>query len=190
MEYHSTLVPESELAQALKTFFSQGGKGCNITAPFKEQAYTLCTLHTERALKAQAVNTIKAIPQGLLGDNTDGAGILRDLQHHLDLNDQHILIIGAGGATQGILFSLIQAKPVSITIANRTVEKAQLLYHYFQNKEVELSAISLSQLSLYQTTLLIHATSNREFSSTLPATLLQKVEMAYDLNYGHGQSFF
>lgn len=191
MDYRAIWAPKEGVSSALEAFFAQGGKGCNITAPFKEEAYRFCTLHTERAHFAHAVNTIKLTHEGLLGDNTDGAGLLTDLRHYLDLTGKHILIIGAGGATRGILLPLIHAKPAFITVANRTLERAQLLCEHFKHEEIVPSAISLNQLATQKVDILIHASSgNTESSLILPSSFWKNLSMAYDLNYGLALSPF
>lgn len=191
IDYRAILAPKEGASRMLNSFFAGGGKGCNITAPFKEEAYRFCTLHTERAHKAQAVNTIKLTHEGLLGDNTDGAGLLTDLQHYLDLAGKHILIIGAGGATRGILLPMLEAKPASVIIANRTIERAQSLCEHFKNEEIVPSAILLSQLDTQKVDILIHASSDNTLSSlVIPSSLWENISMAYDLNYGSALSPF
>ena len=191
IDYRAILAPKEGFFCTLEIFFAQGGKGCNITAPFKEEAYRFCTLHTERAHKAQAVNTIKLTHEGLLGDNTDGAGLLTDLQNYLDLTGKRILIIGAGGATRGILLPILKAKPASMVIANRTIERAQSLCEHFKNEEIAPSAIPLSQLDTQKVDILIHASSDKTPSSLMiPPSLWENISMAYDLNYGLALSPF
>ncbi|GDY27367.1 shikimate dehydrogenase (NADP(+)) [Agarivorans sp. Toyoura001] len=126
---------EDGFAQALTAFWQDGGKGCNITAPFKEQAYQAAQQHTERALLAGAVNTLKLTDDGvILGDNTDGAGLVADLIANFgELNGLRILLLGAGGAARGVLRPLLEQQPSEVLIANRTVSKAEALAERFSD---------------------------------------------------------
>lgn len=135
IHYQSILVQEGDFKIALAQFIQQGGKGLNITVPFKGDAWQASRANcTDRANKAQAVNTIWFGPQGEChGDNTDGIGLVRDLtiNHQVTLAGTNILILGAGGAVRGILAPVIDEKPESIVIANRTLAKAKQLQELF-----------------------------------------------------------
>ena len=111
------------------TQFFVNGSGANVTVPFKEQAFALADQLSERAQRAKAVNTLKKLDDGrLLGDNTDGAGLVNDLlNNHVVLAGQKILILGAGGAVRGVLEPLLAQGPAEVCIVNRTVEKAEQL---------------------------------------------------------------
>lgn len=185
LNYKAILAPKENVFDVLDTFFAQGGKGCNITTPFKEQAYAFCSHLTSRAKKAQAVNTIKLTDQGFLGDNTDGIGLLNDLRHYIDVTDKHILILGAGGATRGILAPLINAKVSAITIANRTVEKAAQLCQDFAEPHIFLKAIELSTLQEGTFDLIIQATSSHLQQTTLSLSdnLFKATTLVYDMAY-------
>jgi shikimate dehydrogenase len=186
MEYVPILVPPGDFTSTVQTFFAGGGKGCNITLPFKEEAYRVCAYHTERALAAKAVNTIKQTPAGLLGDNTDGAGLLADLSQYIALADTHILILGAGGAARGVLLPLLKAKPASLTIANRTIAKAALLCQEFMTEALTLQPIALSELPSHPVDIIINATSVSLQQNTLalPNDLFSSTTLAYDMGYG------
>ena len=119
--YKALLVPLGEFAAQAEHFFSHGGSGMNITVPFKEDAYRFATTHTPRALRAQAVNTLKKLPDGsILADNTDGVGLVRDLtlNHQVALAGKRILLLGAGGAVRGVLQPLLEQQPAELVIAN------------------------------------------------------------------------
>jgi shikimate dehydrogenase len=134
--YSAMLVPKEGFEPAVKDFFKGSGKGLNITVPFKEQAFELATALTPRAQTAQAVNTLVLQEDGsILGDNTDGAGLVRDLvmNQHVEITGKRILVIGAGGAVRGILQPFLEQDPEHIVIVNRTVEKAQLLADNFKD---------------------------------------------------------
>ena len=134
--YSAMLVPKEGFEPAVKDFFKGSGKGLNITVPFKEQAFQLATVLTPRAQTAQAVNTLVLQEDGsILGDNTDGAGLVRDLvmNQHVEITGKRILVIGAGGAVRGILQPFLEQDPEHIVIVNRTFEKAQLLADNFKD---------------------------------------------------------
>ncbi|HET8700405.1 MAG TPA: shikimate dehydrogenase [Nitrococcus sp.] len=127
--YDSILVPIDGFAAAVAEFEASGGRGLNVTVPFKQQAWYGVDRRTARAERAGAVNTIAMTPAGRLGDNTDGAGLVRDLLHNhgIELHGRRILILGAGGAVRGVLPSLLAEAPAEIVIANRTRERAEAI---------------------------------------------------------------
>ncbi len=126
MHYDRMLVPVGGFAQAINAFIARGGKGANVTAPFKLDAYAFATKLTERAQVAGAVNTLKFDGDGIIGDNTDGAGLVADLMlgAGVALAGRRILLIGAGGAARGALLSLLEQRPGELVVVNRTAEKA------------------------------------------------------------------
>ncbi|MEW7976636.1 MAG: shikimate dehydrogenase [Candidatus Sedimenticola endophacoides] len=114
----------------VRDFLNSGGRGLNVTVPFKEQAWRLADERTPRAETAGAVNTLILLPDGrLLGDNTDGIGLVRDLteNHGVELRGRDLLLLGAGGASRGVLRPLLEQQPARLTIANRTAAKARAL---------------------------------------------------------------
>lgn len=133
LTYEALLAPLDDFAGFAREFFQQG-LGGNVTVPFKEEAYRLADVLTERARRAGAVNTLKKLDDGrLLGDNTDGAGLVRDLTHNAGfaLRGTRILILGAGGAVRGILEPFLAEQPTEVQIANRTLAKAEALAEGF-----------------------------------------------------------
>ena len=133
--YSAMLVPIEGFDAAVHDFFKGHGKGLNVTVPFKEQAFQIANQLTPRAQTAQAVNTLALQEDGtILGDNTDGAGLVRDLviNQQVEITDKRILVIGAGGAVRGILQPFLEQNPKQIVIVNRTVEKAQALADSFK----------------------------------------------------------
>jgi len=122
-------VPLEGFAAALQAFRAEGGKGCNVTVPFKFEAATLVSHRSARAALAGACNTLRFDAGGLYGDNTDGLGLVHDLQDNagVPLAGCDLLLIGAGGAAAGVLGPLVEARPRRIVIANRTLAKAQAL---------------------------------------------------------------
>ena len=133
LSYEALLAPLDDFAGFARDFF-QDGLGGNVTVPFKEEAFRLAGSLTARAQRAGAVNTLKKLDDGrLLGDNTDGAGLVRDLTHNAGfaLRGKRILILGAGGAVRGILEPFLAEQPAEMSIANRTPAKAEALAEAF-----------------------------------------------------------
>jgi len=150
VEYTAIQAPLDDFAGTVKQFFERGGKGLNVTVPFKEEAWKLADRRTERAENAGAANTLYLDDDGrLTADNTDGCGIVRDLvsNHGVTLKAAHVLVLGAGGAVRGVLGPILAEHPASITIANRTVAKAEALVELFTPVagETRLSACGFEQ---------------------------------------------
>ncbi|GAB3487259.1 shikimate dehydrogenase [Marinomonas epiphytica] len=134
LTYKTILGDQEGFEQQVRDFFSAGGKGLNVTMPFKERAFAMCQVLSKRAQLAGAVNTLMMGKNGqLFGDTTDGVGMVRDIKfnHHQSIEGKRLLIIGAGGAVRGVLEPLLEQAPSSITIANRTVSKASQLAELF-----------------------------------------------------------
>ncbi|MGR4066777.1 shikimate dehydrogenase [Billgrantia sp. C5P2] len=129
IEYTAIAAPLDDFAGAWRSFTAEGGRGANVTVPFKEEAFRLCDVLSERARRAGAVNTLLLGKNGrTYGDTTDGIGLVRDLQHQkVSLGGARILVLGAGGAVRGVLEPLLAAQPASLLVANRTAEKAEAL---------------------------------------------------------------
>ncbi|WP_265531730.1 shikimate dehydrogenase [Pseudomonas saponiphila] len=187
LEYNTLLAPLDDFAGAARRFFAEG-RGANVTVPFKEDAYRLCDSLTERAQRAGAVNTLSKQADGrLLGDNTDGAGLVRDLTVNagVSLKGKRILLLGAGGAVRGALEPLLAQQPASVVIANRTVEKAERLAELF----ADLGPVSASGFDWLQESvdLIINATS-ASLSGELPPIAGSLIEpgqtVCYDMMYG------
>jgi shikimate dehydrogenase len=159
-----------EFAAVARHFFVGGGKGLNVTAPFKEQAFALCEALTERAEQAGAVNTLWLSPTGqITGDNTDGIGLLTDLRHHqIQLTDQRVLLIGAGGAACGVLPSILHCHPATLVITNRTFVKAQQLVDHLRVLSAALTACPMDTLDGQTFDLIINTTSC-SLQNTIPA---------------------
>lgn len=141
LRYTAELSTPETFAADMRAFQAQGAKGCNITVPFKQQAWELADALSYYAARAKAVNTLEFREGGVIyGANTDGLGLLRDLQqnHGLSLQGKRLLLLGAGGAVRGVLQPLLEAEPASIFIANRTASKAEALAIDF----AELGAVS------------------------------------------------
>jgi shikimate dehydrogenase len=132
--YEAILVEKNCFKEAVADFLQRGGKGLNITVPFKEEAWALATTRSERAERAGAVNTLILDQNGRhFGDNTDGAGLVRDLlqNHGTTLKNKRLLLVGAGGAARGVIEPLLNENPALLVIANRTADKAIELARLF-----------------------------------------------------------
>lgn len=191
LHYRKRLAPLDGFADNIQEFFSQGGIGLNVTVPFKEQAYQSCEVLTPRAQVARAVNTLWQQDGKLHGDNTDGQGLV-DAINALGwpLQQAKILILGAGGATRGVMLPLAQAGASQIVIANRTLSRAQQLIDDVQPfiNTAHLSAIALDHLS-GQFDLIINATSASLSGEALQLPPALQFEYAYEMAYGKPSSF-
>ena len=188
MQYELLQVSPEELETAVREFQRTGGKGLNVTVPHKQEIAKIADLLTDRARKAGAVNTLSFQDSGISGDNTDGIGLLRDLVVNLGLTleDANILILGAGGATRGIVGPLLEMQPASLRIANRGIEKAEDLVEHFESPR----ALSVCKFSAVPTNdpydLIINATSAGLKGETppYPAAAITENTFCYDLSYG------
>ena len=129
MDYGRLLWPLEGFERSLRALVDSGAKGCNITVPFKFEAARVATRLSARAALAQAANVLSFDAEGWRGDNTDGVGLVRDIEYNagVPLLGQRVLLIGAGGAAAGVLGPVLQARPAEVVVANRTLEKAQTL---------------------------------------------------------------
>ncbi len=191
-----------QFSTMLSAFFQMGGKGANITVPFKLEAYAQCQQLTPRAKLAGAVNTIWQENGHLVGDNTDGVGLVRDLRSQgIELKNKRILIVGAGGASRGIIGPIAQELPSSLIITNRTVSKAEELVVAFKELTnsiaVDIRAWSLSQLeqeNLLPFDLVMNASAagldrQSPFSELAAKSVFRPNCFAYDLLYGKTTPF-
>src|SRR5688572_21328541 len=179
--------PVEKFRAAALEFFSNGGRGMNVTVPHKQAAAELMNRLTPRAERANAVNTIVLDEQDeLLGDNTDGAGLMTDLKSnlHFDPAGKRVLLLGAGGASRGVLAPLLEAGPASVVIANRTAQRAIDLAEEFSN----LSAITgcgFDELVARPFDLIINATSASLQGEALPVPteIVAPATVCYDMAY-------
>ncbi|BAL26112.1 shikimate dehydrogenase [Azoarcus sp. KH32C] len=196
LTYEALLGPLDGFAGAVRAFRDAGGRGMNVTVPFKLEAFALAERHSARALAAGAVNTLAFDAEGIFGDNTDGAGLVRDLTHNLGcaLAGRRILLLGAGGAARGTLLPLLGTQPASLTLANRTVARAEALVADFAERDasVPLDACGFADLAGRQFDVVINATaaSLADEAPPLPAGLYAAGALAYDMMYGRGDTPF
>ena len=185
--YRSHQVELGRFAETAESFFANGGKGLNITVPFKLDAYEFADELSDRARMAGAVNTLALQADGsIYGDNTDGVGLVRDICDNLswEITDKRVLLLGAGGAVRGVLEPIIRRKPAHLLIANRTVEKAQKLANDF-SQIGPVSACSFDALSGNQFDLIINGTSASLAGELppLPNEALTDEGCCYDMMY-------
>lgn len=190
--YDRTLSEVDTFIDDITCFFNQGGKGCNVTAPFKLQAYQFADQLTERATLAGAINTLKKCDDGtILGDNTDGEGFIQDLlQHNIQIKDRRILLIGAGGAARGIIKPLLDQKPNELILSNRSFEKASQLEKIFSAFG---SIISVPMENINQSFDLVINAASTSLTAEVPkisANIFTPQTISYDLSYGKEDTSF
>lgn len=191
MDYGRLLCPMDGFEAAVRAFAAEGGKGCNVTVPFKLQVPSLATQCTERATLAGAANVLRFDADGWLADNTDGVGLVRDIEHNagLALAGQRVLLVGAGGAAAGALGPLLAARPASVSVANRTADKAQALVArhaaWAHQHGVALSAAMLHAPGEdYDVVINASASSLHGAASPVSARTIRSGTLVVDLMYG------
>ncbi len=194
MEYRAILVERGGLADAVATFASGGGRGLNITVPFKEDAWALTAQRSARAERAGAVNTLVLHGNGEhFGDNTDGAGLVRDLRdnHGATLQHARLLLVGAGGAARGVIAPLLQERPALLVIANRTAAKAVELARAFCDLG-HVEGCGLPDLEGQPFDIIINATAASLSGEVpaLPGSIVTPQSWCYDMMYGDRPTAF
>jgi len=197
ISYEAILAPLDGFAATIERLRKEGYKGCNVTVPFKHEAWQLCNELTSRAIDAEAVNTLKFETGKVIGDNTDGIGLVRDIEHNFStsLKGKRILLIGAGGAAHGVLHLLLEAAQAPLVIYNRTLEKAVSLKKTIEQHEKlklrSVEAVEFGKLGDKQFDVVINATSAGLTDSEipLPVTVFAPGALAYDMMYGRETPF-
>ncbi|RQP23256.1 shikimate dehydrogenase [Piscinibacter terrae] len=191
VEYGRLLAPLDGFEATIRRFAGEGGRGCNVTVPFKFDAFKLAPHHTDRAALAQAANVLRFDAQGWMADNTDGAGLVSDIERNagVALRGKKVLLIGAGGASAGVLGPLIRAGSVEVVVANRSVDKAQALVERHRAaatlQGTALRAASLDQAgSSYD--VVVNGTAASLSGAGIPvgAQVLREGTLALDMMYG------
>ncbi|WP_462150495.1 shikimate dehydrogenase [Pseudoalteromonas xiamenensis] len=186
LTYEPILAPIEAFEKTLHSFFVSGGLGVNVTLPFKEEAYQCVDVLTERAKLAGAVNTIKQLSDGsLLGDNTDGAGLVADLRRHgVKLQNSTILLLGAGGAARGAIYPLLKEGVSTVHIANRTAQKADHLALHFRAYG-SVTSSGLNEIPDAHYDVIINASSSSVTGDALPidSRFIEQASCAYDMFY-------
>lgn len=192
MQYQAFGVPLDGFKERLQLFFLENGKGCNVTVPFKEEAFEFAQQLTNRAQLAGAVNTLKLTDDGIIfGDNTDGAGLILDLKNnHVNISNARILLLGAGGAARGVCGPLLDEKPAELIIANRTYSTAQALASNF-TAIGNIKACEFQYLS-GEFNLIINASSASLSGNILPISkhLIRPETTIYDMMYSAETTVF
>jgi len=198
MSYEKLLAPLDGFVDTVKMFISEGGRGANVTLPFKLEAYDLADQISAFARHARAANTLSFVGDRIHADNTDGAGLIQDIKVNLEFDPagKRVLLMGAGGAARGILLPLLEARPAILIVANRTVDKALRLAQSNQHQpdasQTVLSGHGYEDLAGQQFDLVINATSSSMSDTlpTLPDSVFAPGSLAYDIMYGKGLTSF
>ncbi|WP_367607520.1 shikimate dehydrogenase [Legionella sp. W05-934-2] len=180
LKYEKQRVAADSFNQAVKSFFISGGLGLNITLPLKELAYQLADFRRESAEKAKAANTLWMEDGQLIADNTDGLGLVKDISHYLSLTDKRVHILGAGGAARGIIQPLMDAGVCSLSLSNRTLERAKALQSDFPDLIILPWHEPLPEMDILINTTSATTTSQ---SITWPSCSKFPAKMVYDLAY-------
>lgn len=189
LSYEALLAPLDGFPAAVRAFAAAGGRGANVTVPFKEQACRLADRLTPRAQAAGAVNTLSLAAGAIAGDNTDGAGLIRDVRDNLGcpIRGRRVLLLGAGGAARGVILPLGEEQPAALVIANRSADKARQLAATFPG----CIGSGFADLAGCSFDLVINATSAglTDAELPLPAGIFSTNGLAYDMVYGKDTPF-
>ena len=189
MAYEAILAPLDGFADSVATFVAAGGRGANVTVPFKEAAFKMAQCLSPRAERAGAVNTLSFTADGILGDNTDGAGLVADLTRnlHCALSAKRILLLGAGGAARGVIEPLLDQQPATLVIANRTLSRAEELATLF-GYGIRASTFEAADTPF---DIVINATAASLAGELPPLSprIFGKHTLAYDMMYGRDTPF-
>jgi shikimate dehydrogenase len=197
LEYGRVLAPLDAFVDTVEAMRMNGFKGANVTVPFKLEAFQLANKLTERAHDAGAVNTLIFSDEGITGDNTDGAGIVRDIEQNLQIPiaGMRVLLIGAGGAAEGVLHPILACSPALLVITNRTLDKALSMVKKVEEQGeyrfISVNAYAFDDLHGQEFDIVINATSTglTDTLLPLPASIFSSQALAYDMMYGRETPF-
>jgi shikimate dehydrogenase len=197
IDYEAVLSPLDQFKQTLQTLITRKLNGANVTLPFKKEAYELASSRSNHAKFAEAVNTFEFKGGEIIGHNTDGIGLVRDLEQNLDidLNSKKILLIGAGGAAEGVIYSILEKKPTELTLTNRTIEKSIAIKNKMNENavsfNVSLNVIEMAKLPHHYFDVIINATSASLNDANLDVDdkVFHEGSLAYDMMYGKETNF-
>ena len=191
ISYEAILAPLDGFAATIERLRNEGYKGCNVTVPFKFEAFKLATELSARAQAAQAVNTLSFDGDIIRGDNTDGAGLVRDIEHNLgiSLQGKRTLLVGAGGAANGVARPLLQSGASQLSISNRNIEKAERLVASLAPEFNNVNVYEFPDTAQFD--LVINATSTglSDELPILPPGVFAQSALAYDMMYGKQTAF-
>ena len=197
IHYEAVLSALDQFQETVKTLITKKFGGANVTLPFKKEAFTLANKHSQYAIIAEAVNTLEFKDHDIIGHNTDGIGLVRDLEQnlHINLANQKILLIGAGGAAEGVVYSILEKKPSELILTNRTIEKSNVIQNkmdvYAKSFGVNLNVAEIKQLPYQHFDLIINATSAslNESDLGIDNKVFHEKSLAYDMMYGKETPF-
>lgn len=193
IRYERILAPLDGFKATVIDLIAQGYKGVNVTVPFKFEAYALCDRYTEQAKLAGAVNTITFSEHGIWGNNTDGDGLIEDITQNLKtpIRDKRVLLLGAGGAAEGVFQPLLVERPKLLVVANRTLQKAEKIVSKSSDKAWQGKASTFEDLKNQQFDIVINATSTGLSDTALPIPdcIFAENCLAYDMMYGRETPF-
>jgi len=197
IDYEAVLSPLDEFKNTIHKLIAQKLSGANVTLPFKKEAYELASQHSNYARIAEAVNTLEFKDDQIIGHNTDGIGLVRDLEQnlYLALKSKKILLIGAGGAAEGVIYSMLEKKPSALTLTNRTIEKSHVIKNkmdvHAKSFNVNLDVIEIAKLPHQYFDIIINATSaglnNAELG--IDHKVFHEGSLAYEMMYGKETPF-
>ena len=197
IDYEAILSPLDEFKNTIHQLIAQKVSGANVTLPFKKEAYELAGQHSNHAKIAEAVNTLEFKNDEIIGHNTDGIGLVRDLEQNLniDLKSKKILLIGAGGAAEGVIYSMLEKKPSELILTNRTIEKSNVIQNkmdvHAKSFDVNLNVIEIAKCPHQYFDVIINATSaglnNTELG--IDHKVFHEGSLAYEMVYGK-ETFF
>jgi shikimate dehydrogenase len=197
IDYEAVLSPVDQFKNTIHTLITQKFTGANVTLPFKKEAYQLATTHSGHARIAEAVNTLEFKEDEIIGHNTDGIGLVRDLEQNLDthLKNKKILLIGAGGAAEGVIYSMLEKKPTELTLTNRTIEKSNVIQNkmdvHAKSFNVNLNVTEITKCPHQYFDVIINATSASLINAELhmDPKVFHEGSLAYDMMYGKETSY-
>ena len=197
IDYEAILSPLDEFKNTIRKLIAQKLNGANVTLPFKKEAYELTSQHSNHARISEAVNTLEFKEDEIIGHNTDGIGLVRDLEQNLnvDLKTKKILLIGAGGAAEGVIYSMLEKEPSELILTNRTIEKSNVIQNkmdvHAKSFNVTFNVIEIAKLPHQHFDLIINATSASLSNAELhmDPKVFHERSLAYDMMYGKETSF-
>ena len=197
IDYEAVLSPLDQFKHTVQTLITKKLSGANVTLPFKKEAYQLASSHSDCARIAEAVNTLEFKQGQIIGHNTDGIGLVRDLEQnlHANLEGMKILLVGAGGAAEGVIYSMLEKKPFQLTFTNRTIEKSNAIKNkmneYAQSFNAHLNVIEIAKLPYEYFDVIINATSASlsDDDLNIDNKVFHEGSLAYDMMYGKETPF-